>query len=134
MGVLISPIVFAADSGLAGLLGNPILPVLLIVPIFYFLVIRPQQQQRRKTKDMLGNLKTGDRVLTSGGIYGTIVGFRDGVVQLQVANQVRVDVARSAISGLAAEESEGKSDSSTERASGGREAARSQAAGKGKKP
>ncbi len=119
---------------MAGLLGNPILPVLLIVPIFYFLVIRPQQQQRRKTQDMLGSLKTGDRVLTTGGIYGTIVGFRDGVVQLQVANQVRVDVARSAISGLAAEESDGKSDSSTERSAGGRETARSQAAGKGKKP
>ncbi len=50
---------------------------------------------------MLAGLKTGDRVVTSGGIYGTIVGFRDlKVVQLQVANQVKVDVAKSAITGL----------------------------------
>jgi preprotein translocase subunit YajC len=53
---------------------------------------------------MLANLKTGDRVVTSGGIYGTIVSFRDGVVQLQIANQVRVEVARSAITGLVTEE------------------------------
>ncbi|MBI4164889.1 MAG: preprotein translocase subunit YajC, partial [Acidobacteria bacterium] len=63
--------------------------------------ILPQQRQRRKTQEMLSNLKTGDRVITSGGIYGTIVGFRDlNVVQLQVANQVKVDVAKTAITGL----------------------------------
>lgn len=77
--------------------------ILLFAPLFliwYFLVIRPQQQQRRKTQDMLANLKTGDRVVTSGGIYGTITGFRNGVVQVQVANQVRIDIARSAVTGL----------------------------------
>jgi preprotein translocase subunit YajC len=77
--------------------------LILVAPLFgiwYFLVIRPQQQQRRKLQDMLTNLKTGDRVLTSGGLYGTVVAFRNGVVQLQIANQVRVDVARSAITGL----------------------------------
>lgn len=75
----------------------------LFVPLFaiwYFLVIMPQQRQRKRTQEMLANLKTGDRVLTSGGIYGTIVGFRDNVVQLQVANQVKLDVARSAITGM----------------------------------
>jgi len=75
----------------------------LFVPLFaiwYFLVIMPQSRQRKRTQEMLSNLKTGDRVLTSGGIYGTIVGFRDNVVQLQVANQVKIDVARSAITGM----------------------------------
>lgn len=77
------------------------LPFILIFGIFYFLVILPQQRQRRKTQDMLANLKTGDRVITSGGIYGTIVGFRDlNVVHLQVANQVKLEVAKSAITGL----------------------------------
>ena len=51
-------------------------------------------------QEMLSSLKTGDRVVTSGGVYGTIVAFRDGVVQLQVAPQVKLDVARSAITGL----------------------------------
>jgi len=87
--------------------------------IWYFLVIRPQSQQRRKLQDMLANLKTGDRVSTSGGIYGTIVGFREGTVQLQIANQVKVDLARSAITGIVTEE--------------GAEAAKQEAQSKGKK-
>ena len=83
------------------------LPFVLIFGIFYLLLIRPQQMQRRKLQEMLASLKTGDKVVTSGGIYGTIVGFRDKVVQLQVANQVKIDVARSAITGLQADEGEG---------------------------
>jgi len=77
--------------------------VILFVPLFviwYFLVIMPQQRQRKKTQEMLASLKTGDRVLTTGGIYGTIVSFRDQIVQIQVASQVKIDVARSAITAL----------------------------------
>lgn len=81
------------------------LPFVLIFGIFYFLVILPQQRQRRKTQDMLSNLKTGDRVVTGGGIFGTVVGFRgESVVQLQIASQVKVDVARSSITGLESSE------------------------------
>ncbi len=77
------------------------LPFILIFAIFYFLLILPQQRQRRKVQEMLANLKTGDRVVTNGGIYGTVVGFRtSSVLQLEVAHQVRIDVARSAISAL----------------------------------
>ena len=95
----------AADAGAGGALFQ-FLPFILIFGIFYFLVILPQQRQRRKVQDMLSNLKTGDRVITSGGIYGTIVGFRDlNVVQLQIANQVRIDVAKTAVTGLESSES-----------------------------
>jgi preprotein translocase subunit YajC len=84
-----------------------LLPFVLIFGIFYFLLILPQQRQRKKVQEMLASLKTGDRVVTNGGIYGTIVGFRSTeVVQLQVANQVKLDVARSAISGLQPTEAE----------------------------
>lgn len=72
--------------------------------IWYFLVLAPQSKQRKKVQDLLANLKTGDRVVTSGGIYGTILGFRNGAVQLKIANQVTVDVARTAITGLVEEE------------------------------
>lgn len=95
--------VLAADSGAGGGLSL----LVMFVPMFaiwYFLVIRPQQQQRRKLQTMLANLKTGDRVVTSGGILGTIVSFRNGVVQLQISSQVKVDVARTAITGMAGEE------------------------------
>ncbi len=104
--MLVNLTLLAADSGFGML--TQLLPFLLIFVIFYFLLIRPQQTQRRKTQDMLANLKTGDRVVTSGGIYGTIAGFRDSVVQLQVANQVKIDVARSAISGLQPDEAQGQ--------------------------
>jgi len=77
-----------------------------LAAIWYFLIIRPQQQQRRKVQDMLANLKTGDRVVTSGGLYGTVVAFRDGVAQLQIASQVKVDVARSAITGIVTEDAD----------------------------
>ena len=105
MSLLVHPILFAADLGAGGAL-TQLLPFVLIFGIFYFLLIRPQQAQRRKLQEMLANLKTGDRVVTSGGIYGTIAGFKDNVVQLQVASQLKLDVARSAITGLQPEEEE----------------------------
>jgi preprotein translocase subunit YajC len=99
-------LVLAADPGVGG---GMLQFLILFGPLFliwYLLVILPQQRNRKKTQEMLSNLKTGDRVLTSGGIYGTIVGFRDSVVQLQVSKEVKLDVARTAISGLQASEKE----------------------------
>ena len=106
--IIANSFVLAADPGAGGALSQFLLLFAPLFAIWYFLVIRPQQQQRRKTQAMLANLKTGDRVVTSGGIYGTIVSFRNGVVQLQIANQVRVDVARSAITGMVTEETGGE--------------------------
>lgn len=86
--------------------GNPILnfvPIAVIFVIFYFFVIRPQQQEMKDHKKMLEQLKKGDRVITSGGLYGTIVGFRGADLELQIAKDVKVLVARSAISKLANE-------------------------------
>jgi preprotein translocase subunit YajC len=111
----INPIVLAADPGMSGGLAQFVLLFAPLFLIWYFLVIRPQQQQRRKTQDMLANLKTGDRVITSGGIYGTITGFRESVVQLQVASQVRIDVARSAITGLQPSEGGGEASAGREK-------------------
>jgi preprotein translocase subunit YajC len=98
----------AAAPGAGGSLVG-LLPILLIFVVFYVLLIVPQQRQRKKTQQMLSSLKTGDRVITNGGIYGTIMGFRNSVVQLQVANQVRIDVSRTAIADLQPDESDGSS-------------------------
>ena len=106
---MVNPIVLAADPGAGGALSQFLLLFAPLFAIWYFLVIRPQQQQRKKLQEMLAALKTGDRVVTSGGIYGTIVGFRNGVVQLQIASQVKVEMARSAITGVATDEGEGAS-------------------------
>lgn len=67
----------------AALLGT-FLPMILIFVVFYFFLIRPQRKKDKKVKEMLNNLKAGDRVCTIGGIYGTIVGIRDDTVTLSV--------------------------------------------------
>lgn len=76
-----------------------LLPFLIVLAIFYFLIILPAQRQRKRQREMLSALKSGDKVVTSGGIYGTIVGLRGEVVQLRIADQVRIEVSRSAIAG-----------------------------------
>lgn len=82
------------------------LPIIGIGLVFYFLVIAPANKQRKKQAEMLSQLKKGDRVLTSGGIYGTIQGVEPDAVYLKIADNVKVKVARSAISGTVTGESE----------------------------
>jgi preprotein translocase subunit YajC len=96
----------AADSGAGAGLAQFLLLFAPIFLLWYFLVILPNQRNRRKTQTMLSNLKTGDRVMTTGGIYGLITGFRGDIVQVQIANQVKVDIARTAITGIQSEEEE----------------------------
>ena len=79
------------------------LPLILIMVIFYFLMILPAQRRQKKVTEMLTNLKNGDKVITNGGIYGTIVGLEGDTVQLRVAEQVKMKVARNAIAGLQSE-------------------------------
>src|ERR1035437_4323549 len=80
-----------------------LLPIILIVAIFYFLMIMPAQRRQKKVGEMLKNLKNGDKVITNGGIYGTIVGLEDDALQLRIAEQVKIKISRSAIVGLQAE-------------------------------
>jgi preprotein translocase subunit YajC len=82
------------------------LPIVAIGLVFYFLVIGPANKQRKKTQEMLGSLKKGDRVITSGGIYGAIQGVEAEVVYLKIAENVKVKVARSAITGIVTGEAE----------------------------
>ena len=72
--------------------------------IFYFLMIMPAQRRQKKVAQMLKDLKTGDKVITNGGIYGTIVGLDPDAVQLRIAEQVKIRVSRNAIAGLQTEE------------------------------
>src|ERR1700678_1985117 len=79
------------------------LPLILIMVIFYFLMILPAQRRQKKVTEMLSTLKNGDKVITNGGIYGTIVGLEGDTVQLRIAEQVKMKVARNAIAGLQSE-------------------------------
>lgn len=81
------------------------LPLLILIPIFYVLMILPAQRRQKKVNQMLAALKNGDKVITNGGIYGTIVGLENDAVQLRIADQVKIKVSRNAIAGLQAEPS-----------------------------
>lgn len=78
-----------------------LVPLILMFAIFYFLLIRPQQKKQKQHRQMVQNLKKGDRVMTSGGLYGRITGLTDTVVTLEISEKVRVKVARSNITGSA---------------------------------
>jgi preprotein translocase subunit YajC len=92
------------SAGMTGLVMQ-VLPIAAIGAIFYFLVIAPASKQRRKTQAMLAALKKGDRVVTSGGLYGTIQGVEGDVVALKIADNVKVRLARSAVTGVLTGES-----------------------------
>ena len=85
-------------------------PILIIMVIFYVLLIMPAQRRQKKTQQMLSTLKNGDKVVTNGGIYGTIVGIEADTVLLRIADvaqgQVKVKVLRSAVAGLQPESKE----------------------------
>ena len=76
-------------------------PIILIFIIFYFLLIRPQQKQKKEHQNLLSNLKVGDNVLTTGGIYGRITGIKDDKVTVEISDKVRVKVNRGHIAGVA---------------------------------
>ena len=90
----------AAVEGSASVLSMIIsmLPMVLIIVVFYFMLIRPQRKKDKKVKEMLAALKHGDRVCTIGGIYGTITGIKDETIELAVSNEnTKLVVARWAI-------------------------------------
>ena len=76
------------------------MPIILIFIVFYFLLIRPQQKRAKDQRNLLSNLKEGDQVLTSGGIYGRITGIRDDKITVEISDKVRVKVNRGHIAGV----------------------------------
>jgi preprotein translocase subunit YajC len=79
-----------------------VVPLIAIFAIFYVMLILPQQKRQKKWQQMLSALKNGDRVVTSGGIRGTIISVKDDAVQLRVPpDNLRIEVARSAVTALA---------------------------------
>ena len=89
-----------APSSTGGEAANPLLqlvPFLLIFVVFYFIVFAPMRKKQKRHSEMLTELKNGDRVVTNGGICGTVVGLTDQKIQLRIADGVKIDVLRSAV-------------------------------------
>jgi len=92
------------QAGGVGGLGGFVIPLALMFGIMYFLVILPQQRQRKKVQEMLAAVKNGDKVVTTAGIYGTISGMDGDTVILKIADNVKIRIARAAIAQVEASE------------------------------
>ena len=75
------------------------IPLILMFAIFYFLLIRPQQKKAKLHKEMIGSLKKGDRIVSSGGLHGVITGLSDETVTAEIAPKVRVKISRGSVAG-----------------------------------
>jgi preprotein translocase subunit YajC len=85
-------------NGMGGL--AQLLPIVLIIVIFYVLLIRPQQKRQRQLQETIASLKTGDRVVTNGGIIGVITAVRETSFMIRSADKTILEIARSAIAGI----------------------------------
>jgi preprotein translocase subunit YajC len=87
--------------------GNPwlsFIPFILVLAIFYFVILLPMKRKQAKVQAFLDSLKVGDRVVTTGGIYGQVTRLGEQSVQLQIADKVRIEVAKAAIGGYQGQE------------------------------
>ncbi|MFP4308514.1 MAG: preprotein translocase subunit YajC [Desulfococcaceae bacterium] len=84
-----------------------LVPLILMFVIFYFLLIRPQQKKAKEHREMIGNLKRGDRIMTNGGLHGQIVGLDDQTISLEIADKVKVKLNRGHVASLLSGSGEG---------------------------
>jgi len=87
------------EGGAPSMLGSPLIMMVLMFGVIYLMLIRPQQKRQKEQQSLRDSLKRGDKVVTSGGIYGSIAGIDDQVVSLEVAKDVRIRILRTQIAG-----------------------------------
>ena len=101
MSVATSSAFFAAAPAGAGGGAFGFLPIFLLIPVLYFAMIRPQQKRQKQWQEMLGSIKTGDRVTTAGGIRGIIMSIKDDTIVIRVApDSIKLEVAKNAIASV----------------------------------
>ncbi|MCL1931392.1 MAG: preprotein translocase subunit YajC [Treponema sp.] len=107
----------AADGAQGGAAGGfmTFLPFVAIIAIFYFLIIRPQNKKQKETQKMLSALKKGDKVVTIGGVHGTIQSVREQSVVLKVDDNTKIEFNRSAISSIVSAAKEDKEEKEEEK-------------------
>ena len=77
-----------------------LLMLVVIFAIFYFLMISPMRRRQKRLQMLISNLKNGDKIITTGGIYGTIVGVGEDRIKLRITERVNIDIAKNAVTGL----------------------------------
>jgi len=98
-----NPIIFATGGGGGGPSQFPLLFVILATfAIFYFILIRPQQRKQKQVRKMIEELKKGDRVMTNGGIFGNVVGFKENIAVVKIDENTKIEILKSAIANVVA--------------------------------
>ena len=100
--------VLAIAEGVSAPAFMQFVPILLVFAIFYFLLIAPMRKRQKALQGLIEGLKKGDRVVTNGGLYGTVAAVEEKVVVLKLAENMKVRVAKSAIAGLEGQEEQGE--------------------------
>ena len=103
---MMAALVLQTGGGAPGLLGSPLVMMVIVMGIFYVMLFLPQQRQKKKTQAMLAALKNGDKVVTTSGIYGTVNGIDGDTIILKIADQVKIRILRSAIAQVEVTEDE----------------------------
>ena len=93
------------EQGAGGLIGS-LLPLILIFVIFYFLLIRPQQKRAKEHKTMIENLKKGDKIITSGGIYGVIEAVSTNTITIKISDNTKIKIGKAYVAALRASSDE----------------------------
>lgn len=100
---LASPVLAQTPQGggsPGGLFGNPMIFMVLMFVLMYFILIRPQRQRQKQHEELIRNVKAGDHVVTSGGVHGIIASLKDKTVMVRIADNVRVELDRAAIASI----------------------------------
>jgi len=105
----LTPLPLMAQTSGGGSLFSLLLPFIVFFAIFYFLLILPQSKQEKKRKQMLANLRKGDRVVTVGGIYGTITKIDGDVLSLRIAQNTTIKIERGAVKSVVSSQAQGES-------------------------
>ncbi len=94
----------AAGQGAGGF--SSLFPIILVFVIFYFLLIRPQQKQKKQHQEMINQLKKGDRIITSGGIHGRVTSAGETTLTVEISEKVRIKLVKGNVAGLAKSQSQ----------------------------
>jgi len=98
---------FFLQQGATSIIGSPFVMLLLMFGVFYFLLLRPQQKRQQALREMVSQLKSGDKVITTGGIIATVTAVRDKTLLVRSADKTILEITRASVAGMHGEEEKG---------------------------
>jgi len=98
---------FFLQQGATSIIGSPFVMLLLMFGVFYFLLLRPQQKRQQALREMVSQLKSGDKIITTGGIIATVTAVRDKTLLVRSADKTILEITRASVAGMHGEEEKG---------------------------